>query len=572
VSTDATTSHTLVKRTRALRTRRLTGLTRHARPGWVFAALAVAATVWLLYKGRHFTFQNDEWDWLLHRRGHSLGVFLRPHLEHLSLLPVAVYKILLSVFGAGSTFPFRFVDALLATLCASLLYALLARTVGGWVALAPAAILLVLGPGWNDILWSFQIGYLTSLAAGLASLLILERPSRRRDTVAAVLLTIAVLAGSVGVIALFVALVFISFDLRATGWRRLWVIAFPAFFYALWYAKYGVSAVQLHYVDLVPLYVFNGLAAVAGSLTGLTAPDGTPYVAALDPGRAIAIMLIVGLAVRILFGSPLSSRFWSAIAFALAFWIAAALDYVLGRDANTSRYIYAVTPFVIIAIVEACRGWRLPRVRGLAVLYVGAVAAIVSNLSFLNQGADLFDVTSVYARGELAALQTARGLVSPTFFPESASAVPIIGFHSMQALDAGSYFAAVDSYGSPADTPRQLLTAPEGVREASDYVLVTAEGIRVRPSDTNAQRCPIRMPASGAIELTSNPGTTIVAPGNARVTGIRLRRFATQYRYVALTLPSPRQQAYALTLPRDRSAVPWNIEIGTRAPLRICRS
>ena len=38
-------------------------------------------------------------DWALHRRGNDLGTFLRPHLGHFSLVPIAIYRVLFASAG-----------------------------------------------------------------------------------------------------------------------------------------------------------------------------------------------------------------------------------------------------------------------------------------------------------------------------------------------------------------------------------------------------------------------------------------------------------------------------------------
>jgi len=66
---------------------------------WVLfaAAVAHAAHLIVLELGANLTFFYDEWAFVLKRRGHSLDTFLAPHNEHLSLIPIAVYKAMLEV-------------------------------------------------------------------------------------------------------------------------------------------------------------------------------------------------------------------------------------------------------------------------------------------------------------------------------------------------------------------------------------------------------------------------------------------------------------------------------------------
>ena len=70
-------------------------------------------------------------------------------------------------------------------LCTGLLYVYARRRIGPWPALLPAALLLTLGPAWQNILWPFQIGWLISLAAGLGALLRSTARARRRGRVRA---------------------------------------------------------------------------------------------------------------------------------------------------------------------------------------------------------------------------------------------------------------------------------------------------------------------------------------------------------------------------------------------------
>ena len=115
------------------------------------------------------------------------------------MLPVAVYKALVGAFGMTSTAPFRVVSTLLLAATAVLLFSFLRRWVGDWLALFGVILMLFLGPGWNDILWPFEMSLVGSLAAGIGMLLALERGDRLGDRVACALLTVAVLCSSLGI-------------------------------------------------------------------------------------------------------------------------------------------------------------------------------------------------------------------------------------------------------------------------------------------------------------------------------------------------------------------------------------
>src|SRR5437764_12377723 len=85
---------------------------RIGAPEVVFVALLLLGAGIVLSETRGMNFFYDDWEFILHRRGLSADVLLRPHAQHLSLIPILVYKLLLAVFGASSYLPFRFLSAL----------------------------------------------------------------------------------------------------------------------------------------------------------------------------------------------------------------------------------------------------------------------------------------------------------------------------------------------------------------------------------------------------------------------------------------------------------------------------
>lgn len=542
---------------------------REVDPNLVFGALAALALLVLMVEGRRFSFQGDEWDFLLHRRGHSLAIFLTPHNEHLSALPILAYKTFFQVFGATTTFPSRLLDALLATTCASLVFVFFSRRVGVWVALAAGTVILFFGPGWQDMIWGFQIGYLGSLAAGLAGLLVLERVDRRGDVIAATLFTIALLCSSVGLVILIGAIVeMLIVVYRSRAWQRLWVVALPGVLYALWYSHYGVSRVRLSLIHTVPLSAFDSLSAVAGSLTGLAGFASGPYSVTLDPGSTVAGLLLIALGVRFLRGAPLSARFWGMAATLAAFWSLDAMSYVPGRDPASSKYMYPLACFVLLAVAECCLGWRASR-RGLVLLGAVSVLVVLSNLGFLHDAAKVFDFDSTEARAELAAVQVARGVVAPAFSPAEPQVTAIIGNPNVTQIDAGSYFSAIDAFGSQAFSVMALEHQPNGVREDADVVLINAERLALRPTSLPRTGCTRTAPVDGQISLTTGPGTVVLKPTRGSIPTVVVRRFATSYAPPGLGQVAAGAVA-GLSLPRDQATLPWQIRLTAADPVIVC--
>ena len=125
------------------------------------ALLASAALLLALTSG--FTFFQDTWEFLINRREFTVDALLKPHNEHIVVIPVAIELVLLRLFGMSSALPeyLLLIAALLAS--ATLLFVYVRRRLGPWAALIAAVLLLFLGPAWQDILWPFEIGFVGSI-------------------------------------------------------------------------------------------------------------------------------------------------------------------------------------------------------------------------------------------------------------------------------------------------------------------------------------------------------------------------------------------------------------------------
>ncbi len=163
----------------------------------VLLLLLLAAAAVLLYAGRHLTFFFDEWSWILGRRGGGSGTFLDPYNGHFSLFPIAVYKLLFATVALRHYTPYRVVGVALHLLCCVLLYILVRRRVGPWLALVPTALLLFMGTASQDLLWPFQIGFFSSVAGGLGALALIE--DGRSDVLACLLLVWSIVSSAIGI-------------------------------------------------------------------------------------------------------------------------------------------------------------------------------------------------------------------------------------------------------------------------------------------------------------------------------------------------------------------------------------
>ena len=172
-------------------------LDRLALPGLVLVAVASAAFIY--HQTRGSSFSPDDLIWIATRRGHSAGTFLAPYNGHLSLIPIAIYRVMFALEGIASFAPYRVLLAVVATLAGLVFFAYARRRVGAFGALLLTTLLLFLGPGWNDVMQPFQIAWLIAVAGGVLALSLLDRRHLPTDLLACLALLVAVASTSVGV-------------------------------------------------------------------------------------------------------------------------------------------------------------------------------------------------------------------------------------------------------------------------------------------------------------------------------------------------------------------------------------
>src|SRR5258706_6677455 len=133
-------------------------------------AAAVAGCAVILWLSRTFNFYFDEWTLIL-PSDTAWTAYLQPHNEHPAILLKLIYAVLLATVGMRSYLPYMAILLALHATTAVLLFEVVRRRAGDVIAIAAALLLLVLGAGWENLLWAFQIGFVGSMACGLGALL-----------------------------------------------------------------------------------------------------------------------------------------------------------------------------------------------------------------------------------------------------------------------------------------------------------------------------------------------------------------------------------------------------------------
>jgi len=411
----------------------------------VVAAALIACAV-ILWLTRTYTFYFDEWTFISTAPDWTLATYFRPHNEHPAILFRLAYSTLLDTVGLRSYLPYM--TALVVAHAANvvLLFELVRRRSGDLVALAAALLLLVLGAGWEDLLWAFQMAWLASVALGLGALLAMQNP--RRMALATGLLAASLAFSGIGLAFAVAGTV----QLLLTPARRrdvLWLVP-VGIGLAAWYVAFGRFGNHPNpqptagNLLLDPLYTLWGMSQ---SVAGLIGEGG--WVGAAVLAAAVA---------------ALAWHWWrhgadsfeiGAAAGLVAFYLVTGLTRAqLGvQQSGASRYTYIGAVLWLILLAGPARNlpWRGT--------WRPALTACLF-LACFNSAVLLFEFSVAKtaqmerAVADLQALAAERG--DPCLDPNGHSDLLV-----MPQVTARLYYRAVDRYGDP--------VAGIPVRDQSDF-------------------------------------------------------------------------------------------------------
>jgi len=299
--------------------------------------------------------------------------------------------------------------------------------------------LLLLGAGWEDFLWAFQLAWLASVGLGLGALLVLQGP-RTPTRLAA---TATLLAGSlsfsgIGVPFAVTAAVLVT----ATPGRRrdlLW-LAPVAIALAVWYVTFGRLGnhpdPQPTAFNLVldPIYTLWGLGASAAGLIGKDGWFGPPVLAA-----AVLALVVSWIRRR---PDPLAIGAATGLVafYAIAGLTRAQLGYV---QSGSARYTYEAATLWLILLADAAGGlpwrgaWR-------PALVAGGLLVCVNSALLLLDFATTRTVVMERQVADYYALSAERN--DPCLDPNGAVDLRVMPVETAPA----PYYRAVDLYGDPA--------------------------------------------------------------------------------------------------------------------------
>jgi len=548
------------------------------------ALLLAVGAAFLLHENRGTTLWIDEWSWAFERRGNDVETFLEPHNEHLSLIPLVLYKLLFATAGLDDYLPYRAMGITAHLTCVALLFVYARRHVGGFAALLAAALILFLGPAWQNILWPFQVGSLVSIAAGVGAFLLLDRGDRTGDAGACGLLAVSLASSGIGLPILAGLIVEVAYGRRR--FKDAWIVAAPLAVYALWWLAFQETALVRHNVVVAPGFVADAAAGVLSSFAGLGGTITDENSQTLGWGRPLAVAAAALLAWRLAQIRPIPPRIVALLTILIAFWVSTALRRAQISTPVEGRYVYDGGVFVVLLAAELLRGVVLSR--RVAAVAAGAVAvAVLSNLGDMRDGGRFLRTQAEAARAVLGALELARPAVTPDHVAVAFPGYPFL------VVRAGSYFDAARAYGSPAATPAELAASPGDARLAADAELSRIHRVALRPSAAHpalgaapaveavaggtadergaciAFRPRPASPAAVAELQLQLPAAGVLLIARDGPATVAVRRFADAFpEQPQATLP-PATPA-AMRIDRDGATQPWHLRVASTGRLTAC--
>lgn len=413
-------------------------------PDVIFKILVAGSSIALLWFGRGLTFFSDEWAFIADRSLGDPSTWWAPHNEHWSTLPILAYRALVETVGLRTYVPYLALVIVLNVISAILVRRQVERRAGAWAGLAAGGLVLVLGAGFENLYWGFQIGFVGATAFGLGALEVLDGPPTARRAIALVTLLMAgLMTAGVGLPVFFL----VAVELLLRPDRRPWLalLSIPAAIYMIWFIRIGYEGIGTHgdpftivAVLHVPEFVVTGFGEAVGAVTGVGP----------NLGIVVALVLLGYAILRFVRTRALPARLVAAsagIAAQYAF-IAVTRASVTTGQVDYSRYTYVASILALLALSSllgpnlralATRS-RPARVATLAWAAIVLELAIIWNVRLLVEGRQIF-----VERAELT-----RALVSVALAPDRPGSVDLN--RSLVLVPSPNRLEAiVAAYGSP---------------------------------------------------------------------------------------------------------------------------
>ena len=430
--------------------------------------LLLASCALILAAGHGLNFRHDEWDVIQDRFHGGLSSFLEPLNEHLSLVPVAIYRVLFHTAGLDHYFWYRLVLVLLDAACGYCIWVLLERRIPAALAIGLTAVIVLCGAAYENFLFPIQVGQVGSLLGGLAAWVALDRESPRGATVLGAV-AFALASSAIGVSVLIGVGVELALRRR---WLLLGGMGVLVMLFLLWYADYGRSS------------GFTSVTSIPGFLAGLAAYTLTGTLGLwplyhLSHGALIAtgMVLYVGLVGVAIAGGKLGwwgvearrsvPRIAGLLTMLASYWLLVSVSRS-GLTPYRSRYM---EPGAIVFVLLAAEllGRHPPRIT-MRTLVAGCAAVVVLGVPYLWHNGGKYRLESQILSAELGTLERAQSAPAgfqpaPAIDPQIKAGALARAEHALSSHVGASVEAISKMPGSAQDAAaalhRKLLGTPD---------------------------------------------------------------------------------------------------------------
>jgi hypothetical protein len=378
---------------------------RLQQPGsWHFASLVTSATILVLLAPNQWFF-FDEWAFLVPEATDEL---LAPHNGHWSTSPILITRLLTLSFGMDSYWPFILASMAVHLLLCHVLWRLMLRTSANpWIVTALTFLLMLLGAGFENIFWAFQVGYMGAILLALIVALLLDRPEMT-PWIAARIVGVSILSLTFSGTALAVLFAAGLVGINRHGLARtLRLLGASALIYIAWWLIF-VRGSPSPFGPTDRVGIFVGIPQYVGHMF----VDGLGRVLPVAGFGAIAVA-------SLLIWTICSYSKWrgpNTVAYALlaAAGVQAILTgfsrVALGTEsASSSRYIYSAVllllPVIALAFTDAARR-RRPVIAAIVVLTLFTTSynsVVLSREALAQAPVEIGTRERVYAVIDLAA-------------------------------------------------------------------------------------------------------------------------------------------------------------------------
>jgi hypothetical protein len=399
---------------------------------WLVHSMLVGTigAVIYVYGVRSGWFFFDEWNFIANRAAVGIGSqgLWEPHNEHLSVIPVLVYAVLVRLVGLSTYGPYLALVVGLHLLAAHFLFRILLATgATRLLSLALSTAFMLVGlPASQTYLWAFQIGYVGSVALSLLAILVLVRRHTIPHGSVVLLAGLLVLSSLFSGVALLLVPAIILVAAVAHGWRIAAFVALPAVaFYSAWFVIWRPGSRSLALTPL-PAFVWRGMGDAIGAFTGIQA--------AWTLGFAVTLLAIWLIGADERATAITAAMALGAIPFLLGVGVGRADAGV--EKAGSGRYVY-----VVVALLLPLMGWGLGRLMRStwSAVALGAVIAmvVVSNLGALSAVGSQLHERMARSRDAILAgaalLETDLEIVGHRPEPEWAPDLTVVSLKAMVA-------------------------------------------------------------------------------------------------------------------------------------------